>query len=259
MLTFLRKIRRSFIDSGSARKYLLYAIGEIALVVIGILIALQVNNWNEERKTLVVEEAYLKRLLTDLHTDSLYFIRRLVDSRDEIDSYYKYIHEAREEQTSGEEFKSLVNLNSFSSEQLTVNNSTYLEMINAGHLNIIRNDSLKISIIDLYRGYESVGKHIEEINQFTTSMLLNMAMDVRELKYRRQTSALFDNKSLFDASEWIWINDPKSSKFRSMENTVSMYYAKHQIFINYFEDMLLRIHSLRTNVRKELLEANFQD
>ena len=48
MLTFLRKIRKSLIESGIARKYLLYAIGEIALVVIGILIALQINNWNEK-------------------------------------------------------------------------------------------------------------------------------------------------------------------------------------------------------------------
>lgn len=50
MLTFLRKIRKSLIESGSARKYLLYAIGEILLVVIGILIALQINNWNEAKK-----------------------------------------------------------------------------------------------------------------------------------------------------------------------------------------------------------------
>ncbi len=49
MLTFLRKIRKSVIDSGATRKYLLYAIGEILLVMIGILLALQVNNWNEKR------------------------------------------------------------------------------------------------------------------------------------------------------------------------------------------------------------------
>jgi len=50
MLTFFRRIRKGFLVGGRASKYLLYAIGEIALVVIGILIALQVNNWNEERK-----------------------------------------------------------------------------------------------------------------------------------------------------------------------------------------------------------------
>lgn len=62
MLAFLRKIRKSLIESGSARKYLLYAIGEIALVVIGILIALQINNWNEYRK----EGQFEQKLYTEL-------------------------------------------------------------------------------------------------------------------------------------------------------------------------------------------------
>jgi hypothetical protein len=62
MLTFFRKIRKALLDSGSARKYLLYAIGEIALVMIGILLALQVNNWNEWRKDRITERALLIQL-----------------------------------------------------------------------------------------------------------------------------------------------------------------------------------------------------
>jgi bacteriorhodopsin len=50
MLTFFQKIIKSLIESSSTKKYVLYAIGEIALVVIGILIALQINNWNEAKK-----------------------------------------------------------------------------------------------------------------------------------------------------------------------------------------------------------------
>ena len=69
MLTFLRKIRRSLVGSGSAGRYLLYAIGEIALVVIGILIALQINNWNEERKTLRQIDDHLENLAADLNED----------------------------------------------------------------------------------------------------------------------------------------------------------------------------------------------
>jgi hypothetical protein len=70
MLTFLRKIRRSLIESGAARKYLLYAIGEIALVVIGILIALQINNWNEERKMIKTVKVYLSNLIEAIQDDS---------------------------------------------------------------------------------------------------------------------------------------------------------------------------------------------
>ena len=50
MLKFFRSIRQKLLVEGSFRKYLGYAIGEILLVVIGILIALQINNWNDERK-----------------------------------------------------------------------------------------------------------------------------------------------------------------------------------------------------------------
>ena len=49
MLHFFRKIRRDLLDNDKFLRYLKYGIGEIILVVIGILIALQVNNWNEER------------------------------------------------------------------------------------------------------------------------------------------------------------------------------------------------------------------
>ena len=59
MFAFLRKIRRSLIESGSIGKYLIYAIGEIALVVIGILIALQINNWNNKRLNSIEEERIL--------------------------------------------------------------------------------------------------------------------------------------------------------------------------------------------------------
>lgn len=49
MIKFFRKIRKSLFEKGNFRKYSLYAIGEIILVVIGILIALQLNNLNEKR------------------------------------------------------------------------------------------------------------------------------------------------------------------------------------------------------------------
>ncbi len=70
MLPFLRKIRKTLIDSGSTKKYFIYAIGEIALVVIGILIALQINNWNERRKDSIRETNILKDLVENLESNS---------------------------------------------------------------------------------------------------------------------------------------------------------------------------------------------
>ncbi len=62
MLRFFSKIRKSLLDEGKVARYTKYAIGEIFLVVVGILIALQINNWNEARKDRVQEQELLLQL-----------------------------------------------------------------------------------------------------------------------------------------------------------------------------------------------------
>ena len=66
MIKFLRKIRQNMIRENKVSKYLLYAVGEIVLVVIGILIALQINNWNEKRKDIDLEQKFLTNLVENL-------------------------------------------------------------------------------------------------------------------------------------------------------------------------------------------------
>jgi len=72
-------------------KYLKYAIGEIVLVVIGILIALSINNWNENRKNLIKEKATLSKFYQDLKSDSTYYqgnFRRVLS----IDSLHRELY-----------------------------------------------------------------------------------------------------------------------------------------------------------------------
>lgn len=70
MIKFFRKIRRQLLTENRFSRYLFYAIGEIVLVVIGILIALQVNTWNKQRISHNLEVKLLKDLKRDLKTDS---------------------------------------------------------------------------------------------------------------------------------------------------------------------------------------------
>lgn len=88
-MTFFKKIRKKLLSEGNTGKYLKYAIGEITLVVIGILIALQINNWNEaqkdERKAIAILEAIrsdmaqdleeMKRLKNNWGNEIMYFTR----------------------------------------------------------------------------------------------------------------------------------------------------------------------------------------
>ncbi len=66
MIKFFRKIRQELLSKGKTGKYLKYAIGEIILVVIGILIALQINNWNEDQKRKALEKNMLENLVENL-------------------------------------------------------------------------------------------------------------------------------------------------------------------------------------------------
>ena len=71
MFLLFKKIRLYLLGQGKVKRYLLYAAGEIILVVVGILIALQVNNLNELRKEKGLEKRYYLSLLQDLKKDSL--------------------------------------------------------------------------------------------------------------------------------------------------------------------------------------------
>lgn len=69
MIPFFRKLRKKFADNNQFVKYSRYAVGEIFLVVIGILIALQINNWNENRLKKATVKTYLSNLIQDLKVD----------------------------------------------------------------------------------------------------------------------------------------------------------------------------------------------
>lgn len=88
MLKFFRKIRQNLLSEGKTTKYFKYAIGEIVLVVIGILIALQINNWNEENKERLVEKQRYQNILNDLVSDEAHIDQMITDLIQKQDLHY---------------------------------------------------------------------------------------------------------------------------------------------------------------------------
>ncbi|WP_396637522.1 DUF6090 family protein [Maribacter sp. R77961] len=82
MIKFFRRIRKSLLSENKFSKYLLYAIGEIILVVIGILIALQINTWNEQRKDNVKEQEILKRLRKEFTSNRAQLLEKTESKKD---------------------------------------------------------------------------------------------------------------------------------------------------------------------------------
>lgn len=148
-MNLLRYIRQRLLAQGKTTKYLLYAIGEIFLVVIGILIALQINNWNEEKINANIELALLKSCREGLEKD-------LSDVLYNMDRHMRGIESANYV-IDKLESKSSYNLDSIAFKMseavfptLFVHSTSAFEAIKSKGVNIISNVDLRNHIIDVY-------------------------------------------------------------------------------------------------------------
>jgi len=130
-------------------KYFKYAIGEIVLVVIGILIALQINNWNEERKTRGKEIVYLNNIKSDLE-NSVQQIETFILKRNEqiktANNIIEYF-EGKPIQDWNDFNKKLIDI--YSWERFYLIKNTYEELKNSGNFSLISNNDIKNGLQDL--------------------------------------------------------------------------------------------------------------
>ena len=145
MLRFFRKIRRNLIAEGRFSRYLMYAIGEIALVVIGILIALAINNWNENRIIEKREQFYLAGLKDEFEQNKIKLQNLIEVNRLNYQNSKKIASLiGNSEELKDEESLSEMLFNSFSYEiAYNPNNSLLIELINSGRLKDISNPELR--------------------------------------------------------------------------------------------------------------------
>lgn len=230
-------------------KYMRYAIGEIALVMIGILLALQVNNWNEERKLEIVEIQFLKRIKKDLMIDTIYFNKRIKKSQKIIVDHYTYIHDAYKRQKNKKEFMDLIKLLDWDSEHFISQNSTFLELLNTGQLNILKNQELKENLIILYKDYNIASSHIKEYNEYSATLLGKLPFSFN--KYWGHLSSIFDEPYMFEKNEWDYINNPSSQDFKYIQNIAAVYSFKNQYILDYFEDLKIKSESILTDIERE--------
>jgi len=171
MINFFRKLRQNLLSEGKTTKYLKYAVGEILLVVIGILLALQINNWNENRKIRNQELKYLKNIRIDIDK-SVAEINQYIETRSsKIASANKVL-----EYYEGKPLMDLNDLNFHATNvyiwyKFTLQDNTYQELINSGNLTLISNDSIKMGLLNLQSLYDKL-KNEESHYRYDVELLL---------------------------------------------------------------------------------------
>ena len=205
MINFFRKIRRKYADDNKPLKYARYAIGEILLVVIGILIALQVNNWNEEKKTRAVELNYLENIKSDLELNLVELKEFIVERQKSIkasDSILVMFEGGAE-----------LDMNAFNRYSINVmvwfpleyHDNTYQELVNSGKLSIISNKVIKNHLQNMQTSFKKVVFIENEMQQDFESYMYDPFFNIADLKtsfdnYNAQLLKLSPDK-LLDSSQ----------------------------------------------------------
>lgn len=217
MLRFFRNIRQKLLDNGNIRKYFWYALGEIFLVMIGILLALQINNWNEERKTQIEE----REILTSLYEDLQFAIAESKDmiSRDSLDNVvmrdFLLGNDLNVHSENKETLDSLIILAIWGVGQSTPVIQTYNDIKSSGKTAVIRNEEIRNRLAFIESTSNGIRNSLNDkiiVQQFQVDNIIAKHLDMVGHMEMRQT----DNQEVYMENDYESILSNKE-----MKNTIA--------------------------------------
>ncbi|MFI1770263.1 DUF6090 family protein [Thalassobellus citreus] len=256
MIKFFRKIRQNMLTENKFSKYLLYAIGEIVLVVIGILIALSINNQNESRKNQNLISIYKSELVNDLLLDVSHFKNHLSLATEEnkrIDSLKVILQKPNcNIDTLNNIIKNGLNfirkepyIMVASTEFPIISDNTFLSLQNSGQITLLEN-KLQEELVSFYGYTRKYSFMINEIIKNKNELYFDY---VKSIPIKQSEYNIVDTK-LYDK---IWNNVDWSSvqiKFVTLLNT----YYELNLKTIFFNDMRL----YKTNIMIEQLKSDLK-
>ena len=208
MIKFFRKIRQSSIKENKITRYFLYAFGEIILVVIGILIALQINTWNQKRITTQEEQIILNNLNAEFKQNKR-MVEQIIAANDACYKTGQYIMSL-----IGTDRKTLESINTdsllfmnFEYSRFTPSDNALTDLLQSGRLKLIKNDTLKLLLHDwtkVNKGVEDQFKGVDDKVQLELVPYLTQKYPMKNidsysrLKWKRNSTIEIDKLAIFN-------------------------------------------------------------
>lgn len=206
MIKFFRTFRQNLLSENKLSKYVLYAVGEILLVVIGILIALSINNWNIYNKERKLEKQYLAGLINDLQTDSLFISDLKTVSDEQIRRKKKLYQYFEGQEFTNDSIAHFFTLQWGMAVGFNPVTATFDEMTSTGGLSVIQNPNVRKEIIKTYNYYQTF------INGSQAYYERNRG-ELRKLSFK--IPRVFDVESLSNATKPDIIEALENSELRN--------------------------------------------
>jgi hypothetical protein len=253
MIKFFRKIRQHMIKENKVSKYLLYAIGEIILVVIGILIALGVNNWNQENKDHRLGDDLLLRIHSDLVQDTIKF-RSIITSnnalREDIkrlfDTLYNGIHDIKQVKYMGAIYDKALD------QVFSPNDNTYRGMVSAGTLGLIQNMELKEEIVELYSDYDQKKALFTGIGQWMITVATAETIQTDFIKFNDGVSDIFTKPEMLNENDFSFLNDKDDPRFKMFVKAISATAFNQSASNGYYLELISKCETVLQQIDQEL-------
>jgi len=240
MIPFFRKIRKKMADDNKPLKYMRYAFGEVVLVVIGILIALQINTWNENRKLQNEELNLLEEVKSNLETTLENFRFDTLYNYNTVKLYKKISHYIDNHLPYNQELDSAFAAISLWSSPFATS-IAYKTLQNKG-LDIIKNTSLKNNIVELY-----------------DVKIVSLTVDIDQSEWNLNQTIVnpFCSKNIRKLND-ISLNASRPNNFESLKqddeflNILSMLIRQRIKGLEYYKNTMLTIKSIIQEIDIEL-------
>ena len=157
-MRLFRKIRQSLLQHGNLKRYLVYTIGEILLIMIGVLLAFQVSKWNDKRNNDKVELIYYENIRRQLN-DDMGIISRNIDYNNRYLSQFEYANEIIQiDDRSKLDTLIKISLNLFRYSDFHRASNIYETIVNSGQIKLIHNQNILEGIQRLEETYGYINK-----------------------------------------------------------------------------------------------------
>lgn len=169
MLSFFRRIRNGLFDPIQGRKYLLYALGEFILIVAGILVAMQIDNWNEGRKQKKLARQYIQDIYDDIKSSifQLDTVHRKLEQESQAAEFIMERMDSKSKEVVNTQMINKAFRDIGSARIILDGNVVYDELRRSGQLGIINDQQLLLNLREFYLEYDNFTDHY---NTLTVTM-----------------------------------------------------------------------------------------
>lgn len=232
MIKFFRKIRQNLLSEGKPGKpawptvrYLKYAIGEIILVVVGILIALGINNFNQKQIEIKKEAIALNNLILDLEEQSD-FLKVYISGEKEFYESGLYLSEHYAKNKAFLMNDTLLSKLNLLGTRITFTpvNTTFKELVSTGNIGLIRNEKLKRKIMQYFNELERIStissnNNTNLVDGLYNPLLFEQTVFIHKFKYREDYSNRIFNDLRIDQNR-IFNSESLNNLYATSEETL---------------------------------------